>query len=573
MRRGKIFKAVLSGIVCAAMSVSALAQAVTAQTYLSGTKLENADTQDILADMGIGWNLGNTLDATGGSGVGSETSWGCPKTTQALISKVKALGFNTVRIPVSWVNHTTGSNYTIDSEWMDRVQEVVDYCYNEDMYVILNIHHDNKEKLDSTNRGYSTDSTYKATSERFVKKVWSQIADRFEDYDYHLIFETLNEPRRIGYYGSGGQSEWWFPVNSPDSNIQDSISVINTLNQDAVDTIRSKDGYNKGRLIMCPGYAASLDGAVTSYFQLPTDIDGNTNRLVVSVHGYVPYNFAMNVGGGSTDTYSSSIKSELNSIMNTIKTNFINNGIPVVMGEFGATAYKPVEQRKLWATDYATIASSMNMPIVLWDNNAFNKYDDNGNPNSECHGYINRDDNNSVSSEQQSVIDNLVAPYKALEEERAAAMGSVFTIGAGFIGASTSQVAGSVTVTVKNSGGETIGVFEAQDGSAEIEGQFPDGEYTFTFAANYCAEKTVTVTISDGQPMSADSEDIALLGDVNNNGNIDTDDITLIKKHLKKTKSLSGYQIKCADANSDGSVDTQDITAIKAHLKGTARLF
>ncbi len=573
MRKGKILKAVLSGLLCASMSLSALTPAVTAQTYLSGAKLQKADTQDILADMGIGWNLGNTLDATGGQGVDSETSWGCPKTTQALITKVKNLGFNTVRVPVSWANHTSGTNYTIDSEWMDRVQEVVDYCYNEDMYVILNIHHDNKAAVSASDKGYSTDSQYLTVSEKFVKSIWSQVAERFKDYDYHLIFETLNEPRRIGYYGSGGQSEWWFPVNSPDSNIKDSISTVNILNQDAVDTIRSAGGSNAGRLIMCPGYAASLDGAITPNFKLPTDIEGNKNRLVVSVHGYVPYNFAMNVGDGSTSTYSTSIKNELKSIMNTIKTKFVDNNIPVVMGEFSATAYKPVAQRKLWATDYATLASGMNMPIILWDNNAFNKTKDNGQPNSECHGYINRDNNNSVSSEQQQVLDNLIAPYKALEEQRAAAQVSSFEIGAGFTGTKTAQKAGKLTVTVKGPGGETIGTFDAVDAKAQIEGQFEDADYTFIFEAPKCASKEIKVSISGGTPTAQVDEKLSLIGDVNSNDMVDTGDITLIKKHLKKTAVLSGYQVKCADTKPDGRVDTQDITAIKAHLKGTARLF
>lgn len=121
---------------------------------LSGDTLKNADTEAILEDMGLGWNLGNSLDATGGSGLDTETSWSNPKTTQALIDKVKSLGFNTVRVPVSWGKHVSGDNYTIDSAWLARVKEVVDYCYKNDMYVILNIHHDTKSSESASGAGY-----------------------------------------------------------------------------------------------------------------------------------------------------------------------------------------------------------------------------------------------------------------------------------------------------------------------------------------------------------------------------------------------------------------------------------
>lgn len=373
---------------------------------LSGDTLKNADTEAILEDMGLGWNLGNSLDAIGGSGLDTETSWSNPKTTQALIDKVKSLGFNTVRVPVSWGKHVSGDNYTIDSAWLARVKEVVDYCYKNDMYVILNIHHDTESSASASGAGYYPRSSAYSSSEKFVTSVWSQVAEYFKDYDYHLIFETLNEPRLIG---TG--YEWWFNKWSVPSEVKDAIDCINKLNQKAVDTIRATGSNNRGRLIMCPGYDASIDGATVSGFKLPTDISGNKNRIAVSVHAYSPYNFAMNVGSGSTSTYTSSIKNELQDLFSTLKSNFRDKGIPVVIGEFGSTDKNNTAERVKWATDYTALAKKNNIPCVLWDNNAFARY--NGNSivlNSEYHGYINRKDN-TVTSPAKDVIEALMKPY------------------------------------------------------------------------------------------------------------------------------------------------------------------
>ncbi len=375
---------------------------------LSGDTLKNADTEAILEGMGLGWNLGNSLDATGGSGLDTETSWSNPKTTQALIDKVKSLGFNTVRVPVSWGKHVSGDNYTIDSAWLARVKEVVDYCYKNDMYVILNIHHDTKSSASASGAGYYPRSSAYSGSEKFVTSVWSQMAEYFKDYDYHLIFETLNEPRLIG---TG--YEWWFNKWSIPSEVKDAIDCINRLNQKAVDTIRNTGSNNRGRLIMCPGYDASIDGATVSGFKLPTDISGNKNRIAVSIHAYSPYNFAMNVdtSNGATSTYSSSIKDELKNLFSTLKSNFRDKGIPVVIGEFGSTDKNNTAERVKWATDYTALARKNNIPCVLWDNNAFAVY--NGSSivlNSEYHGYINRK-NNTVTSPAKDVIEALMKPY------------------------------------------------------------------------------------------------------------------------------------------------------------------
>ena len=288
--------------------------------------------------IGTGWNLGNSLDAIGGgNSLSSETSWGNPKTTKAMIDAVKAQGFNTVRVPVSWGNHTTGDNFTIDSKWLARVKEVVDYCIDNDMYVILTIHHDTSTQY------YYPSSTYKTQSVKFVKSIWTQVAKYFKDYDQHLVFETLNEPRLVG---TG--DEWWFPVNNPNSAVRDSISVINTLNQTAVDAIRAAGGKNTDRCIMVPGYGASIDGCTTPTFKLPDD--STPNRLIVSVHAYTPYNFALNANG--TAEFTNDLKNEVDYLYSTIKSHFIDEGIPAIIGETSASNKNNAAERVKWAQYY-----------------------------------------------------------------------------------------------------------------------------------------------------------------------------------------------------------------------------
>lgn len=190
--------ALLAAAVTASVST---ALPVTASAEVSG------DTKTFLQNMGAGWILGNSLDATG-TGLGSETSWGNPKTTKEMIDAVHDAGFNTIRIPVSWGKHTSGSDYTIDSAWMARVKEVVNYAYEDGMYVILNIHHDNSSAKDKTIY-YYPDSKHKEASLKFLTSVWSQISEEFKDYNDHLIFETLNEPRLVGT-----NDEWWIDPNN-----------------------------------------------------------------------------------------------------------------------------------------------------------------------------------------------------------------------------------------------------------------------------------------------------------------------------------------------------------------------
>lgn len=326
--------------------VSIDAAETTAATETYAPKVEIADNSvDFTKNLGLGWNLGNTLDATG-DGLSSETSWGQPKATKELIDFVKESGFTTIRIPISWSKHVD-ENYKIDDEWFDRVNEVVDYAIDDGFYVIINSHHDNDAYYPSSER-YEESSKYLTT-------LWKQIAERFADYDEQLIFEGMNEPRL-----SETNKEWWFADNDEDGI--DSIETISKLDQDFVDTVRAAGGFNETRYLMVTSNRADPWMALHASFTLPTD---PADRLIVSVHAYSPYDFAMNGNGYST--WDGSKIGEL-SFMEKLNETYVKNGIGVIIGEFGATNKDNLEDRVRWAEDFTKKAAENGLACVLWDN-------------------------------------------------------------------------------------------------------------------------------------------------------------------------------------------------------------
>lgn len=309
--------------------------------------IRDIPSTELIKELKIGWNLGNTFDATGGSLLSSEVSWGNPITKEEMFIAVKEAGFNIIRIPVSWGNHMGPEpDYTIHTAWLDRVNEVVDYAIDNDLYVILNLHHEewhfpSYENLDKANQ--------------ILEKVWLQIAERFKNYDEHLIFEGMNEPRmkNTPLEWTGGNAEAW--------------DVINQLNHTFVDTIRNSGGNNPYRHLMIPPYAASSDPKTWSEFIVPED-----DKIIVSIHAYTPYNFALNTKG--TDKWSlenSRDTGDIDYLMNNIYNTFISKGQPVIIGEFGAVDKENLEDRKLWSEYYIQKASEKGIPCIWWDNGAF----------------------------------------------------------------------------------------------------------------------------------------------------------------------------------------------------------
>lgn len=339
--------------------------------------------KDVVSEMKIGWSLGNTLDSTNTSALKEsaprvwETCWGNPETTKELIKTVTDRGFNVIRIPVSWGDHLlVAEDYKIVDSWMDRVQEVVDYAYEEGVYVILNIHHEEWHMPYYDNQEQAA---------HILERVWTQIADRFKDYDEHLLFEGMNEPRKKGteWEWNGGDQEGW--------------DVVNHLNSVFIDTIRNSGGNNPYRILMIPGYAANCWEGI-KHVEVPED----DNKIIVSVHAYEPYNFALNITGTKVwnkDTWN------IDAIMKSLDDLFISKGIPVVIGEFGAMYKddpKNLEERAAWAEYYVRAAKKIGVPCCWWDNGSFEG-------DGELFGLIDRE---TYEWKYEAVVDGL---FKGLE--------------------------------------------------------------------------------------------------------------------------------------------------------------
>lgn len=327
------------------------------------------ETLAFAANMKAGWNLGNTLDAYNDSGNNSgndtETYWGNPKTTQAMIDAVKNQGFTTIRIPVSYHDHCEiikdeagNEHILISEEWLSRVKEVVDYAINDGLYVIINIHHDN---MPVGKFGYIPDKANKEQALWYVSEIWKQVAPFFKDYDEHLIFEALNEPRLT----NDPENEWWF--NTESAHCIEAASVINELNQAFVDIVRVSGGNNPTRYLMVTGYCASVSGYTSGYFKLPKDT--TTNRLMISLHAYVPYDFALNQDLSFDKFDEAAAEENLGWILSEMNNRFIKKGIPVVIGEYGCMEKNGnLSERIAYYKYYTKRCAEMGIPTIVWDN-------------------------------------------------------------------------------------------------------------------------------------------------------------------------------------------------------------
>ncbi|MDE5741291.1 MAG: glycoside hydrolase family 5 protein [Oscillospiraceae bacterium] len=336
-------------------------------------EIRDLPSTELVKEIKIGWSLGNTLDAPDAKDLTSETSWGNPYTTKEMITAVKDAGFNIIRFPTTWGNHMDEKN-NVDEAWLDRVQEVVDYAYSQDMFVILNIHHEDWH------------DPYYETEEAAIEKLtalWTQIGTRFAGYDEKLIFEGLNEPRKrnTAFEWNGGDKE--------------GHDVVNSMNAAFVETIRGLGGNNAKRHLMIPAYAASSTPAALNDLIIP---DGD-DKIIVSVHAYLPYMFALD--GDLTQrefTPDEGSASEIVSLMDTLKTKFIDNNIAVIIGEFGARAKVNTDIRAEWATYYISKATEIGVPCVWWDNGAFSGMGEN-------FGLLNR---NTCTWEFPEVVEGLM---------------------------------------------------------------------------------------------------------------------------------------------------------------------
>ncbi len=314
--------------------------------------MRDLTAEQMVAEMGTGWNLGNTMDGHTGF-TPLETLWQPYKTTQGLITAVHDAGFNTVRIPVTWGNMIDDKNgYAINEQWMARVQEIVDYCVSQDMYCIINVHHDGAEQTGWLRVGAEDLAPVK---EKFAA-VWKNIAERFRNYDEHLIFEAMNEV--VG------------PDNS-DDGIKKDMQVIMELNQLFVDTVRATGGNNAKRWLSVPGrYTNIVNTTNEAYgFEMPKDEAG---CLFLSMHDYDwLFGLAQNM---TNRTYSEKSAQNLEANMQKLGR-FIDAGYPVILGEYGAIDKNNTTERAYYLEAVNYMCKKIGIVPVLWDAGAFNHED------------------------------------------------------------------------------------------------------------------------------------------------------------------------------------------------------
>ncbi|GBU28662.1 endoglucanase [Treponema sp. R8-4-B8] len=308
----------------------------------------------LVADIKVGWNLGNTLDATNLSWLGAgpsvsdlEKAWGNPVTTKANITAIKNAGFNAIRIPVSWTKCADSSNYKIRANWMARVTEIVNYAVENDMYIVLNTHHDEGV--------FKFTNANKAASINAFRKIWGQIAYNFQNYGEKLIFEGLNEPRTIGSSG-----EWNGGTAEERTNLNEHYKVF-------VETVRSCGGNNDRRFLVLNTYGASGLAVAMNDLAIPTDTA--QNKIIASYHAYEPYNFALNKNS-TVKTWSQSNSSDTSPITDRIDRAydlFVKKGIPVIIGEFGALDKTNEPARAEWVEYYVKAALEKGIKCFWWD--------------------------------------------------------------------------------------------------------------------------------------------------------------------------------------------------------------
>ena len=316
-------------------------------------KISDRTTMEIVDDMGTGINLGNTFDSTGNwfhDVPGQETAWGSPIITEKMIKGYADAGFGVMRLPVSWTVLMDDEG-NINAEFIDRVEEVVNWILDSGMYCILNSHHDGwSEKF------YDDE----AAAMELYEKMWKQICERFKDYGEKLMFESMNE---VGfdnmwnrYGGTQGKAE--------------AFELFNKINQKFVDIVRASGGNNGERHLLIAAYWTDFVHACDELFEMPEDPKG---RCAVSVHYYTPSTFCIlsedaDWGKARSDWGSEADYDELNTHFDMMKENYIDKGIPVIVGEYGCTtSNKTREVAELWLNSVTEAALERDMCPVLWD--------------------------------------------------------------------------------------------------------------------------------------------------------------------------------------------------------------
>lgn len=367
------FLPLILSVFIAAVSITGCADNSASEKNTSGTTAEAAPvseksenempdmtTAELVKDMGLGINLGNTFESSGirvSSVQEYETAWGSPVITKEMIQGYKDAGFDTLRVPVAWSNMMQARTYEISPEYIARVKEVVEWALDCDMYVIMNIHWDG---------GWFSDFADDSQRERCFKKyeaVWTQLSEAFKELDGRLVFESLNE--------EGGWEDIWNRY-SGQGDKEKSFGILNDINQRFVNIVRGSGGNNEKRHLLIAGYNTDIELTCDELFKMPDD---PASRCAVSVHYYVPSTFAIltkdaDWGKARSDWGTEADIAELNKYMDMMKTNFVDKGIPVIIGEYGCPderENKDIESVRKYVSSVCEAAYTRGMCPVLWD--------------------------------------------------------------------------------------------------------------------------------------------------------------------------------------------------------------
>lgn len=353
----------ITAMLCsAALAVGAVLCSVPVSVEASASsEMREISTQQVIREMGLGINLGNTYEACGdwiaqwgdGSVESYVTAWGSPVITQPMIQGYADAGFGVLRVPVAWSN-MMGEDYTISAAYLATVKETIDWALDAGMYVIMDIHWDN---------GWWSDfPTDRETCMYKYTRIWTQLCEAFRDYGDKLIFESLNE--------EGGWESLWNRYSGSTDGKQASFDLLTEINQTFVDIVRGSGGNNAQRHLLIAGYNTDFDLTCDDAYHMPVD---PMNRCAVSVHYYTPSNFAIleedASWGKMRATWGTDADFEqLNHYMDMVKETFTDKGIPVIIGEYGCPKKnKDPESVRLFLSSVAEAAYSRGLCPVLWD--------------------------------------------------------------------------------------------------------------------------------------------------------------------------------------------------------------
>lgn len=358
---------------------SEAAEETAADVPIEEKEMKDITPEELVAQIKIGWNLGNSLDAWGAPGLEAETCWGNPATTKEMIDTIAAKGFNSIRVPVTFAGHMgPAPDYTVDPEWMARVKEVVDYCIEDDLYVLLDSHHEEEWRI--------PDNAHVDATVEQMNALWTQIAEEFKDYDYHLIFEGMNEPRV-----KGGQNEW----NGGTPEVR---KCLDTMNQAFVDTVRATGGNNEYRLLLITSVAGSHVISTIAPLKIPED-----DHIGVAIHAYTPYAFTYeDPNANPYDNWDGSHKGDITGVFSDLDRIFKPKGVPVLITEFGAVDKHNEDEVINWVTEYLTRAKKYGIPCYWWDNGNFDQ-------EGEKFSVFNRND---LTWYRENLVDAMMAVYE-----------------------------------------------------------------------------------------------------------------------------------------------------------------